>query len=106
MAAKIDPRVVQALERYFRECGGGPKDTDPRTADFCFHMTDWVDDLRALHSLYERPHAATTEEWQEALSAFLLHASGHILAAAKLSGHEPVDFHTPAAPHRQHAVKS
>lgn len=86
----------QFLERFFRGLTAtGSSEEDLRTADFCFHMTDWLDDLRALSRLTERPGEADEEEWFRVVHGFLIHASGHIAAAAKLAQIEPVQFDVP-----------
>jgi hypothetical protein len=88
----------ELLERFYRECcDAGPAGEDERTRDFCFHMTDWANDLEALHRLLEHPEQFTSDQVFDVVYGFLIHASGHIAAAAKLAGVKPVEFEIPAA---------
>lgn len=108
MAQTNEQPVNSALERFYRQfCGGGAIARDRRTAAFCFHMADWIDDLNELHKLYADPASASPEQWEKVVSAFLIHASGHIVTAAKLAGFAPVDFgadlaRPPVAASRRH----
>jgi hypothetical protein len=106
MATTNDPHLTKGLERCFRQlCGGRAIGQDARTRDFCFHMTDWIQDLRALHDLFENPEAASPAQWDKVVSAFLIHASGHVTAAAKLAGFQPVEFDLPVKPRRRVSVE-
>jgi hypothetical protein len=67
------------------------KDYDEATRhDIAFHMTDWIEDLRALVDIFENPERATDEKVTSTLMLFLVHAPAHIAAAAKLYTGEPV----------------
>jgi len=55
-------------------------------------MSDWLDDLLAYAELVQRPESADSERWHEVLFNLLCHASGHVLAATKLAGFDPVVF--------------
>ena len=58
--------------------------------DIAFHMTDWLDELRALVDWYENPERASDAQVRATLTAFLVHAPAHIAAAAKLYTGYPV----------------
>ena len=90
-------KIVETLERMFREHneGAGPIDQDARTYDFVFHMLDWYDDLIRLARVMKNPEVADEEQWSEAVNGFLIHASGHVAAAARIAGHEPIEFELP-----------
>lgn len=92
-------KIVAALERMFRDHneGAGPMDQDGRTHDFVFHMVDWYDDLMRLAKVMKNPETASDDKWSDAVNRFLIHVSGHVAAAAKIAGHEPVDFELPRA---------
>ena len=78
-------KVRAALERVFRHYNrAGPPGKDRRTVDFVFHMTDWYDDLMRLSALYKSPDGYDQKEWDEVVFRFLVHASGHVMAAAEL----------------------
>lgn len=79
--------IAVALERVFRQfnANAGPANKDRRTHDFVFHMTDWYADLMRLARLYKQPGKHSQAEWNDVVVAFLYHAVGHLLAAAKLN---------------------
>ena len=58
--------------------------------DAAFHLTDWLDDLQAFVEFCRKPNAATSDQVNAMLIAFLLHAPNHIAAAAKLYADSPV----------------
>src|SRR5438874_1342509 len=86
MTPAQEKRVSAALKRVFRRLtGAGPATKDRRTHDFIFHMTDWYGDLIRLARIMERPDGKSSDEWFDAVyGGFLIHASGHLLAATKL----------------------
>lgn len=87
-AASTDAKLIdEALARVFQnlEDKAGSMERDQRTRDFVFHMTDWKDDLLALADLYRNPSGASQKTWNSTVEAFLIHALGHLLAAAQLS---------------------
>jgi hypothetical protein len=100
MHQTLDKCTWSKLERVARELTGAARGTAVNH-DFCFHMTDWVDELRALSKLVQSPADASDEEWKKAVQGFLIHASGHILAAARIAGYAPVEFELPEKPRRQ-----
>jgi hypothetical protein len=81
-------QVEVALERAYRDAHpeAGPATEDRRTRDFVFHMTDWSDDLASLARLFREPAKHDGEAWRSAIDGVLLHAVGHLLAAARLDG--------------------
>jgi hypothetical protein len=89
--------IESALEKVFRHhrSEAGPASEDIRTHDFIFHMTDWHDDLMKLANLMEHPEGKSAAQWREAVIGFLIHASGHVLAATELTRFEPVKFDIP-----------
>ena len=96
MTQTIDPQLIKRLENFYRKwCGGTGKRDEPAIRDFAFHMTDWIEDLRALHELFGNPDAVTPEQFNEVVFGFLTHASGHILAASELAEVKPVKFKMP-----------
>ena len=96
MHETMDKRAWSKLETVARELTGARRGT-ARNHDFCFHMTDWLNDLRSLSKLMESPAAATDTEWEKVVQGFLIHASGHILAAARIAGVEPVEIELPGS---------
>jgi hypothetical protein len=83
-------QIRRMLERTFRDLGNSG--TKPTTKDFVFHMTDWEDDLRLLAALYAAPDEYDADAWRRGVGGFLLHAVGHLLAAARLNGSVPDPF--------------
>lgn len=89
--------IKAALERVFRHHRpeAGPASEDARTYDFVFHMTDWYEDLVRLADAMQEPGDKSSAEWREAVIGFVVHASGHLLAATELTRFEPVKFDIP-----------
>lgn len=55
-----------------------------------FHLTDWRDDLEALHALYNQPGEYDPGALYEIVQAFLIHAPPHTMRASEiLLGWEP-----------------
>ena len=54
--------------------------------DVAFHLSDWREDAAALLAVSLAPDHFTSEEIEECLMAFLIHAPNHVLAAANLAG--------------------
>lgn len=101
MTEAQERRIRASLEKVFRQLQqAGPASKDPRTYDFVFHMTDWYCDLVALARVMQHPEGKDEDEWFDAVFGFLLHTSGHLLAAAKLAEIEPVEFEMPTAKQR------
>lgn len=105
-------RIVAALERIFRDRGegAGSIEEDARTHDFVFHLVDWYDDLVRFAKVMKNPDGADDEERSESVLRFLIHASGHVAAAARIAGHEPIEFKLPkrrsAARRRRNGVRA
>ena len=59
--------------------------------DVAFHLSDWREDAAALLAISLAPEHFTPEEIDECLTAFLIHAPNHVLAAAHLAGFPPSD---------------
>jgi hypothetical protein len=97
MTKAQEQRIKEALERAFRSMRekAGPANKDLRTRDFVFHMTDWYDDLIKLAKVMEHPEGKNNDQWRDAVCGFLVHVSGHLLAAAKIAEIEPVEFEVP-----------
>jgi len=53
--------------------------------DVAFHLSDWREDAAALLAISLAPDHFTPEEIEECLTAFLIHAPNHVLAAANLA---------------------
>lgn len=49
-----------------------------------FHLTDWLDDLRAYQRFLEAPTSLSDREVVDVLLALLIHVPEHVAAAAKL----------------------
>lgn len=91
MTQPINPLLIKRLERFYRDWCEGRADA-ASAHEFTFHMTDWTGDLQALYELFENPEAVSAEQFEQVLYGFLIHASGHILAAAEMVDVEPVRF--------------
>jgi hypothetical protein len=52
--------------------------------EFVFHMLDAQDDLVAYARLLSNPDGHTPDEAHQIVQALLLHAAGHLVAAARL----------------------
>lgn len=69
------------------------EDVDPVVADeIAFHMVDWETDAAFLVAFLLFPERFTKEELQAGTEMFLIHAPYHVMAAARLAGHEPLDI--------------
>lgn len=81
------PKIAAALEKVYRHYHGqaGPRGKDRRTHDFIFHMTDWYEDLIRLSQIYLNPGKHSQREWNSSVYGFLIHAVGHLLAAAEIN---------------------
>lgn len=77
-------RIRAAIEQAFLEL------PEPIRQDIGFHMTDWLDDLEALHQTFSAPESLSPAELQELLINFLVHVPNHVAAAAKLAADYPV----------------
>ena len=83
-------RPSRELEAYLRtvfnefRCTEKASD-DKDLFDFVFHMTDWLDDLRKYAELCKNPEGFTLDEARDAIVGMLAHASGHIVAAARMT---------------------
>jgi len=84
------PRLADAFKGLT-----GHSSAHQRATDFCFHMADWKQDLIELAEVMNHPESVSDERFEEVILGFLIHASGHINAATKLIGHEPVEFEMP-----------
>jgi len=58
--------------------------------DTVFHMTDWLNDLKAWHSFCEKPESLSSDELQDLLMSFLVHVPAHVAAAGKIVTGLPV----------------
>jgi hypothetical protein len=58
--------------------------------DVAFHMTDWLENLRAFYQFCERPESLSNEQVGEMVMAFLIHVPNHVAAAGKLYTDIPV----------------
>jgi hypothetical protein len=102
MTKAQEQKIKDALERTFRRMRerAGPATKDRRTYDFVFHMADWYEDLIKLAKVMEQPEGKTSDQWHDAVAGFLIHVSGHLLAAAKIADIEPIEFEIPKSPKR------
>ena len=88
MEEKIDSQLVRRqIEASLAEIGWDPPEA--RT-EIGLHMTDWIDELSALHSFYRDPSGFDAESVQELLVRFLVHVPNHLAAASKLMLDIPV----------------
>ena len=79
---KITASIVVALQDL---------DMQPEVInDAAFHMTDWLSDLDGWHTFCEKPDSLSSDELQDLLMSFLIHAPSHIAAASKLVTGFPV----------------
>jgi hypothetical protein len=68
-------------------------DFHPQVADeIAFHLVDWKTDAGFLIAFLLFPERLTKEELQAGADMLLMHAPAHVLAAARLAGHEPKDI--------------
>lgn len=66
---------------------------DELTADeLAFHLVDWNSDAAFLVAFMLFPERFTAEELRAGVDMLLIHAPAHILAAARLGGHEAKDI--------------
>jgi hypothetical protein len=59
--------------------------------DIAFHMTDWLEDYEELAKVFDMSKELSTQQVQEIVAQFLIHASNHIAAAKKLAGYGPME---------------
>jgi hypothetical protein len=57
-----------------------------------FHLTDWNADAAFIVALHLFPERFTSEEIEAAVDMFLIHVPAHVMAAARLGGHEAKDI--------------
>lgn len=61
--------------------------------NFIFHMTDWLNDLEQLTTLYKHPEKFDKKSAQRIVAGFLYHVPWHVRAAARLMlDHKPGDI--------------
>lgn len=60
-----------------------------KSRDIAFHLTDWNSDAAFIVAMHLYPERFTTEQIEEGVERFLVHAPNHVAAAAKL-GEWPV----------------
>jgi hypothetical protein len=92
-AMKKQLTVDQVLARAFdsfREAKN-KKEHAKKKADFVFHMTDWMSDLEKLYRLYHHPNEIEKKASNQIVFGFVLHATGHLNAAARLLLDAPPD---------------
>ena len=58
--------------------------------DAVFHMTDWLDALKAWNAFCENPESLNPEALGELAMSFLVHVPAHVAAASKLVTGLPV----------------
>lgn len=69
------------------------EDLDPLVADeVAFHMVDWETDAAFVVAFLLFPERFTKDELQAGTDMFLIHAPSHVMAAARLAGHETKDI--------------
>jgi hypothetical protein len=69
------------------------ENADPLVADeIAFHMVDWEMDAAFVVAFLLFPERFTKEELQAGTEMFLIHVPAHVMAAARLAGHEPKDI--------------
>lgn len=76
--AAVKERLEQALE----EDGFAPQ----KAHDIVFHVTDWIEDLLALHGVISEPEKRSNREIRAALVNLLVHVPPHLNAARYLYG--------------------
>jgi hypothetical protein len=87
---KLRTHLTRFAKNFVCECY--PKAVEQKKTDILFHMMDWQTDLKELAALYEKPDSYSYKIAEEILLRFLIHASGHILAATELIGVKPCTF--------------
>ena len=69
------------------------EDSDPLVADqLAFHLVDWNSDAAFIVAVLLFPERFTKEELQAGVDMFLCHVPAHVMAAARLGGHEAKDI--------------
>ena len=87
----INSDLEKHLLSFFKEMAD-TKDKcnyDDDRDSFVFHMTDCINDLKAICNLYNNPSQITTNESKEYLRALFFHALPHLLAAAEIYDDAP-----------------
>ncbi len=59
---------------------------EERAKDIAFHLTDWASDAAFIVALQLFPERFSTEEIEDGVRDFLIHAPNHVAAAAALGG--------------------
>jgi hypothetical protein len=57
-----------------------------------FHLTDWSSDAAFIVALHLFPERFTSEEIEAGVGLFLCHVPIHVIAAARLAGHQAEDL--------------
>jgi hypothetical protein len=85
---EINPEAIRAriMEVALREA----ELPEPVAHDVAFHMTDWLDDLKAYGRFCTDPGKLSDDEVNKMLIAFLIHVPNHLAAASKLYTDFPV----------------
>jgi len=82
--AQLGLGVENAFLARVREAFPG---LSPQSAyDLAFHLSDWRADAAFLLALHLAPERFSTDEVNEGITQFLVHAPNHVAAAAKLGG--------------------
>ncbi len=69
------------------------EDYEPLIADeIAFHLVDWETDAAFLVAFMLFPERFTKAELQAATEVLLLHVPAHLMAAARLAGHDSTDI--------------
>ena len=69
------------------------EDSDPAVADeIAVHLVDWNSDAAFIVAVLLFPERFTKEEIQAGVDMFLCHVPAHVMAAARLGGHEVRDI--------------
>lgn len=92
-----ETKLAEALEWYVRHVTDfGPASQDQRTRDFVFHLSDCIEDIQKAAVALSTP--AKSDAFKDAINGLLIHASGHVNAAAEIAGWEPIAFDKPQVP--------
>ena len=84
MNPKTDLAIL-VMKQALREFGFSEKEL----FDATFHLTDWIEELKAFVTFLEHPERYDPDAVQTLLIALLIHAPPHLVKAAEIVLEEP-----------------
>lgn len=83
---EVKAALIKRLEQIFDDLQetDDPIEHARKKKEFVFHMTDWVEDLQNLTSLYEYPDRHESEG-SKIIAGFLYHVIPHLKVAGRLA---------------------